>query len=77
MSIAAAKELMSFFSYFQALQLKTNHTYDYPGFDGAGKGQGSRTQVDSKTLCMNIPIGIVHQFTCLESSWTCTVTKVA
>ena len=33
----------------------------YPGFDhiyGAGKGQGSRTQVDSKTLCMNIPIGI-------------------
>ena len=28
MSIAAAKELMSFFSYFQALQLKTNHTYD-------------------------------------------------
>ena len=28
MSIAAVKELMLFFSYFQALQLKTNHTYD-------------------------------------------------
>ena len=87
MSIAAAKELMSFFSYFQALQLKTNHTCDlanwtntYPGFDGAGKGQalsqGSRTQVDSKTMyeyphwdCSSIYMpGIVLDLYCHQSS---------
>ena len=60
MSVASAcskcltgKELMSFFSYFQALQQKTSRILTWPNkylFDGAGKGQGSRTEVDPKRL---------------------------
>ena len=60
MSVSAActkgitgKELISFFSYFQALQQKTSRILIWPNkylFGGARKGQGSRTEVDSKRL---------------------------
>ena len=45
------KELMSFFLHFKALQLRISHMLMWRHkylFDGAGNGQSSRTQADSK-----------------------------
>ena len=51
------KELMSFFSYFQVW-------HKYLLFDGAGSGQGSKTQMDSKRL--QTPISLSRLFINLQ-----------
>ena len=76
MSVTAAcskgitgKELMSFFSYFQALQQKTSRILTWPNkclFDGAGNGQSSRIQMESKCSSICIPGIIVLDLHCRQ-----------